>query len=623
VPSVLVVGSGLAGLLAAIRASDAGHDVTLVTKTTLSESNTRYAQGGIAAALFRDDTVDLHIRDTARAGAGLVDAVTAEVLCAEGPDRVRDLIRFGVAFDRDGSGLTRGLEAAHSRSRVLHAGGDATGAAIASALGATVQRRMMRNPRLAIREHTMLADLLVEGGRVVGASVFATTDDGRGPTGSSEHLLADAVIVATGGSGALYRHTTNPAVATGDGVAAAWRAGASVADLEFYQFHPTALAVPGTPLVSEAVRGEGAVLRNARGERFMRAVHPDADLAPRDVVAHAIARQMAAQDGAPVLLDATGLGRELLERRFPTITAACRAAGLDWASEPIPVAPAAHYWMGGVVTDCWGRTTLPGLFAVGEAARTGAHGANRLASNSLLEAAVFADRAVRALGSVLNRGDSSRNTPNRNPDLPGEGGIPAVACGPVGTPALTGDILSGDVLSGDVMSGAVLSGAVLSGNALTREALQQLMWQEAGVMRAGAGLAAASAALADARRPAAAAGASAAERMRAQEDANLLDLARLTVQAALAREESRGAHHRSDFPQVRAELSHSQAWTRGSARPTPVDALNWADIGAEFGTGPSTLHRGVPLTVPAVEPIALSPALSTAPSHQAEEALAC
>lgn len=547
---VLVVGSGLAGLIAAIRATDAGHTVTLVTKAALPDSNTRYAQGGIAAAMFPDDSVESHVVDTLRAGAGLCDPVAVQVLCTEGPDRVRDLIRFGVDFDRDESGVTRGLEAAHSRSRVLHAGGDATGAAIEVALVTTVRERAERartlpsaiagsEPRLVIREHTMLVDLVVRDGRVTGAILL-------GPDGELQSVAADSVILATGGAGSLYPHTTNPALATGDGVAAAWRAGAAVADLEFYQFHPTALAVPGTPLVSEAVRGEGAVLRNALGTRFMLDVHPGAELAPRDVVARSIAHEMAEQDGAPVLLDATGLGRDLLETRFPTITAACRLAGLDWAAEPIPVAPAAHYWMGGVLTDTSGRASLPGLFAVGETARTGAHGANRLASNSLLEAAVFADRAVRALGdSLADPADAPDRDATRPSHIPPHGPTPGHPAGP------------------RAESGAQRTVA-------DRDAIQRVMWQYAGVLRSGDGLATAATTLADWIRPAtgpdAAPGPEA--QIRAYEDANLFDLARITVVAALGREESRGAHYRSDFPTSRPELAHTVAHSRELRRET-------------------------------------------------------
>ncbi|MGY4859929.1 L-aspartate oxidase [Cryobacterium sp. AP23] len=529
---VLVVGSGLGGLIAAVRATDAGHRVTLVTKAALSDSNTRYAQGGIAAALFPDDSTDAHILDTLRAGAGLCDPAAVTVLCEEGPARVRDLIRFGVDFDRDESGITRGLEAAHSRSRVLHAGGDATGAAIEAALVATVQERANRahtlgGDQITIHEHTMLVDLVVDAGRVTGAILL-------GPDGAQHTVAADAVILATGGAGALYTHTTNPAIATGDGVAAAWRAGAAIADVEFYQFHPTALAVPGTPLVSEAVRGEGAVLLSSTGERFMAAIHPDGELAPRDIVARGIAAQMQAQGGAPVLLDATGLGRELLETRFPTITAACRAAGLDWAVDPIPVAPAAHYWMGGVATDIWGRTSLPGLFAVGEVARTGAHGANRLASNSLLEAAVFADRAVRALG------DAGGRHPLFDDDS---------------------DTVDFDDISEN-------SGAT----PVDRGTLQSLLWEAAGVHRSGAGLTAATATLAGWR---------GADRSTATvgelETGNLLDLGRLIVAAALAREESRGAHHRADFPASRPELARPRFTRRAeSFGRTLVPALSSA-----------------------------------------------
>jgi L-aspartate oxidase len=462
------------------------------------------------------------MRDTERAGAGLCSASAVQILCSEGPERVRDLIRFGVDFDRDESGIARGLEAGHSRSRVVHAGGDATGHVVENALVATARQRAAQpHARLQVLEHTMLTDLSVVDGRVTGARLLHGGRPGL--------RFADAVILATGGAGMLYRHTTNPAVATGDGLAAAWRAGAPVADLEFYQFHPTALAVPGTPLVSEAVRGEGAVLLSRDGNRFMIAEHPDAELAPRDVVARGIARQMAAQSGEPVVLDATALGRELLERRFPTITAACRAAGLDWARQPIPVAPAAHYCMGGIVTDTWGRSTLPGLFAVGEVARTGAHGANRLASNSLLEAAVFADRAVRALGS--------------------EPGIPTGTTAtliPTPTPAPSSTTAASTATSG------------------LRGALQDLMWESAGVHRSGAGLTRAVQTLA---------GWSTAERphtVAEQEDRNLLDVARITVAAALERQESRGAHHRADFPDPRAELAVSSAWTIAAALPHPL-----------------------------------------------------
>ena len=530
---VLVVGSGLAGLLAAVRATDTGHRVTLVTKSSLPESNTRYAQGGIAAALFPDDSVDAHILDTLRAGAGLCDPAAVQVLCAEGPARVRDLIRFGVDFDRDESGITRGLEAAHSRSRVLHAGGDATGAAIEAALVATVRERANRahaqgGDQITIHEHSMLVDLVVHDGRVTGATLL-------GLDGARRTVTADAVILATGGAGALYTHTTNPAIATGDGVAAAWRAGATVADVEFYQFHPTALAVPGTPLVSEAVRGEGAVLLSSTGERFMPAIHPDAELAPRDIVARSIAAQMKAQGGAPVMLDATGLGRELLESRFPTITAACRAAGLDWAVEAIPVAPAAHYWMGGIATDGWGRTSLPGLYAVGEVARTGAHGANRLASNSLLEAAVFADRAVRALGEAEQPAPQFADEP-----APGSGY--------------------------DIDS---VREAVGMGTRVDRGTLQQLLWEAAGVHRSGADLTQAAVTLA---------GWHAADRNTASvadlETGNLLDLGRLIVAAALAREESRGGHHRADFPDSRPELARPHFCRRDDVESRTLVALS-------------------------------------------------
>jgi L-aspartate oxidase len=507
---VVVVGSGIAGLVTALRAGER-HDVVVVTKSRLAESSTRYAQGGIAVALFPDDSIASHIDDTLRAGAGLCDRTAVEVMCAEGPRRVRELIDVGVEFDRTDGELVRGHEAAHSARRVLHAGGDATGSAIEAALLRAVRRR-----RIATREFTFLSDLVVIDGVVRGVDVIA-------PDGASRRIPADVVVLASGGSGQLFRYTTNPAVATGDGIAAAWRAGAAVADLEFFQFHPTTLALPGNHLVSEAVRGEGAVLRDADGERFLLDVHPDAELAPRDVVARGIARAMARQGGRPVVLDATGLGADFLRTRFPGITAACSARGLDWTREPVPVTPAAHYSMGGIRTDLDGRTTLPGLVAVGEAACTGVHGANRLASNSLLESLVFAARAADALGAG---GDHPRST----------------------SPASSADI-------------RVADGAT----PVDREELRDLMWRRVGLERDAAGLREAAATLAHwcADDPASA----------GREDANLLDLGRLLVQAALRREESRGAHYRSDFPEVRAAWGRSVSETRAPiARPREVAA---------------------------------------------------
>lgn len=479
--TVVVVGSGIAGLTAALHAHEAGCRVTVVTKGALPDTNTRWAQGGIAAVTDPADTVASHAADTITAGAGLNDSDAVEVLVGEGPARIAELVDRGVGFDRTADGdFSRGLEAAHAVARVLHAGGDATGAAIQAALGEAV-----RAEGIPVREHALLRDLIVERGRVTGIELA----DG-------DRLTADAVVLATGGAGQLYAHTTNPLGATGDGIAAAIRAGAAVADLEFVQFHPTALAVGAPFLVSEAVRGEGAVLIDDAGRRFAFDAHPDGELAPRDVVARANARAMAAQDGHPVRLDATALGAERLARRFPTIDAAVRERGLDWAHEPIPVTPAAHYLMGGVVTDLDGRTTVPGLYAVGETARTGVHGANRLASNSLLEGAVFGARAGDAVA--------------RDRDWP----IPPVA------PARPAPV-------------AVDTAA----EAFSRAALQRLMWDDAGLVRDASGLDRAAATLAAWR---------AAGLLPSVEDDNLLLVATHVVNAARARTASVGAHHRSD-----------------------------------------------------------------------------
>lgn len=495
---VVVVGSGIAGLTVALRAVDAGHDVTLVTKDVLEHANTRFAQGGIAGVMFDDDRIEDHIHDTLVAGAGLGNEEAVRVLCAEGPERIRELIDAGVAFDLGADGaLAKGLEAAHSYPRVLHAGGDATGWAIERAL---VEK--LRVGGAHVLEHAFLVDLVVSAGRVAGVSLFI---------GDAEHrtLPADAVVLATGGAGELYSHTTNPPVATGDGIAAALRAGAAVADLEFYQFHPTVLDHEEPFLVSEAVRGEGATLINRDGKRFTFDAHPDGELAPRDVVARAIASEMAAQDDEPVMLDATALGRDYLATRFPSITAALTARGLDWASSPVPVTPAAHFAMGGVVTDLHGRTSVPGLYAVGEVARTGVHGANRLASNSLLEGAVFGTRAAAAIGEDAESGIWAPS-------------VRSLALAPASTAVVT---------------------AAVDAPLFSREMLQELMWADAGLVRDERGLGHAASRLAawaaQPREP---------QSELAMEDENLLVVATAMVAAARARRGSVGAHWRSDDP---------------------------------------------------------------------------
>jgi L-aspartate oxidase len=497
--NVVVVGTGIAGLIAALEASKK-HDVYLVTKDELSESNTKYAQGGIAVAMFPDDSVASHVDDTLKAGAGLNDLHAVEVLCAEGPQRIRDLIALGVDFDKENGELARGHEAAHSHRRVIHAGGDATGLEIELALVKSVKRVAVE-----VHEHTFMKDLVVGDGRVTGVDLLL-------PDGSSKRVDADFVILASGGAGQLYSHTTNPQVTTGDGVAAALRAGAAISDVEFYQFHPTSLAVPGNPLVSEAVRGEGAILLDSAGRRFMFDVHPDGELAPRDVVARGIASQMAAQGGLPVMLDATALGSAFLDERFPGISKVTKEHGFDWGVEPIPVTPAAHYWMGGVRTDDDGRSSLPGLLAVGEVSCTGVHGANRLASNSLLESLVFAWRAAAALDE------------------------PWVA-------------LEVDYIA-DPGSDPAVDGATV----VDRAALQQLMWDNAGLYRSAAELTEAATILAG--------WTSSGESVEAREDGNLLDLARLVVHAAIAREESRGAHYRVDYPETSPAFEKHLSWVR-------------------------------------------------------------
>jgi L-aspartate oxidase len=504
---LVVIGSGVAGLIAAVEASKT-HEVILVTKSNLGESNTHYAQGGIAAVTADNDTIAEHVADTLAAGADYCYEPAVQVLCKEGPERINDLIRFGVDFDKQGAKYALGLEAAHSHARILHAGGDTTGADISKALVET-----LRETATEIHEYTFVVDFEVVNGAISGVHLLDA---------SGKHFVeADAVILASGGAGQLYRHTTNPNVTTGDGVAAAFRAGAELADLEFYQFHPTALAVPGSFLISEAVRGDGAVLINNQGERFMKKIHKDAELAPRDVVARGIQAEMISQGGQPVLLDAAALGADYLNQRFPSINKTTRAYGLDWSKNPIPVTPAAHYWMGGVATDTWGRTSVKGLFAVGEAGCNGAHGANRLASNSLLESIVFSRRAVQVL------------------DEPWPTQAASVRWKESG---LLCEIELLDESDSQIPKSAR--------NVVDRVELQTLMWDTVGLARTGNQLEATRAELDKWR------SADANNRLFTDwEDANLLLLSRAVTAAALAREESRGGHYRLDFPATNPSMA--------------------------------------------------------------------
>ncbi|WP_458120572.1 L-aspartate oxidase [Paenibacillus sp. Z6-24] len=381
---VLIIGSGIAGLYAAILASE-HKNVLLITKNALLESNTRYAQGGIAAVISEEDSPAYHRQDTLLAGAGLCSPTAVEVLVQEGPVGVHELIRLGTAFDTADGELELTREGAHSHRRILHANGDSTGYEIVRALS----RQAAEHDRITVWDHHFTVDLVQVEKQCTGAIV-------QRPDGSCIYVQAEATILCTGGSGQLYEHTTNPEVATGDGIAMAYRAGAVLRDMEFIQFHPTALCYPGAPrfLISEAVRGEGAILRNRQGEAFMERYHPLRDLAPRDIVARAIISEMEREDSSFAYLDITHETREKLKQRFPTIYETCMKYGLDLAADWIPVAPAAHYMMGGIRTDEHGESSIPRLFACGEVSSTGIHGANRLASNSLSEAIVFGKRIV-------------------------------------------------------------------------------------------------------------------------------------------------------------------------------------------------------------------------------------
>jgi len=494
---VLVVGSGVAGLTAALHLREQGLHVTVVTKVNIDDGSTRWAQGGIAAVLDPLDTPTAHANDTEIAGVGLCDPAAVRVLVEEGPTRVRELMRLGAEFDRHPDGtlmLTR--EGGHRADRIVHAGGDATGAEVQRALHAAVRR----DPWIRLVEHALVLDLLRSAdGRACGLTLHVLGEGAEDGVGA---ILARAVVLATGGMGQIYSSTTNPSVSTGDGVALALRAGAVVTDVEFVQFHPTSFVSAAVtsvqrPLISEALRGEGAHLVDEAGKRFMVGQHELAELAPRDVVAKAIHRVLRSTGADHVYLDARHLGAEFLEHRFPTIVASTRAAGVDPATDLIPVAPAAHYASGGVRTDLHGKTSIPGLYACGEVACTGVHGANRLASNSLLEGLVFARRIA---------DDIAR-------ELPGQADPVAPPAGPawVATPAI-------------------------------RSELQRAMTRGAGVLRSAGSLAATVkelARLAEQRTT---------PHNAAWEATNLLTVAAALVAAAGTRRETRGCHWREDYP---------------------------------------------------------------------------
>ncbi|MDR3068129.1 MAG: L-aspartate oxidase [Cellulomonas sp.] len=494
---VLVVGSGVAGLSVVAGLAESGLEVVLVTKGALDAGSTPWAQGGIARATTDPGDVAAHAQDTLVAGAGLCDPAAVRRLAAEGPDAVAALVARGAVFDVGADGrLAQTREGGHSRARIVHAGGDATGAEVQRALTAPLTGGLA-DARLTVTEHTYLLDLeRAADASVTGALVARVGAAGRPTVG---RILARATVLATGGLGRVFGVTTNPAAVTGDGMAAALRAGAVLRDVEFVQFHPTVFAGQGDGtgqalLVSEAVRGEGAVLRDAHGAPVMAGVHPQADLAPRDVVAARMAQVMADQGVDHLYLDARPLGAATLERRFPTVLAGCRAAGVDPVTQPVPVRPAQHYACGGVAADLDGRTSLPGLFAVGEVACTGVHGANRLASNSLLEGLVAGSNAARVLRDGLPRRQA--------------GAVPGVAA---------------------------------STDPATRGAVAAAMQSDAGVLRSPQGLARLTSLL-DLTAPTA----QAVGGRSAWEATNLHALSAVLVQAAAARVESRGCHRRTD-----------------------------------------------------------------------------
>jgi len=502
----LVIGSGVAGMRAAIELSQAG-TVLVLAKSDLSESATAYAQGGIAVALSDEDEIGLHEQDTLNAGDGLCRPDAVALLVEEGPKYITQIIEWGTEFDRAGTKLAFTREAAHSRSRILHAHGVSTGREISRAL----LSRAHTIPHLHMRAHAFTTELILESGRAAGVRFLDETDS------SLHEVRAGAILLATGGLGQLYRETTNPDLATGDGTAIAYEAGAILSDMEFVQFHPTALAVKGAPrfLLSEALRGEGGILRNINLERFMKRYHEAQELAPRDVVARAIVSEMHKTDSQHVYLDMTEKPRDFLEKRFPRIYATCLGYGLDLSSDLAPVSPAAHFMMGGVKTDLWGRTSIPSLYAAGETAATGVHGANRLASNSLLEGLVFGARSgIAMMQDAPGSKKKQHNMPGSPVPKPGKGNSAHAAAQKTKPPA---------------------SAAL--------QKLREVMWKQVGIMRSGKELKAALDSLQAMQVPLAGKNARCDHELK-----NLHALGALIARCALAREESRGSHYRSDFP---------------------------------------------------------------------------
>lgn len=496
---VLIVGGGVAGLRAAIEAGRRSR-VVLAVKRGRTDSNTQWAQGGVAAALDRGDSIRSHVEDTIGAGKGIADERVVRTVIREGALRVRELMEWGTRFDRERGAIRFAREGGHSRARILHAHGDATGAEIARAL----LEKVRAEPNIVVLEHTFVLDLLTRDGRCVGAIA-------AGPDGQLQGIAAPRTILATGGIGQLYRETTNPDVATGDGLAMAHRAGARLEDMEFVQFHPTALYIAGAAraLISEAVRGEGALLRDRLRRRFMPDYHPDAELAPRDTVSRSIVRQMRATDDTQVYLDLSHLPGAQVRKRFPGLVALCRTYGLDIARDPIPVRPAAHYHVGGIQIDLRGRTSLPGLWAAGECACAEFHGANRLGSNSLLEGLVFGTRAAQ---------DAVRQK------------LPEVRTPPAVSFRRTARALPPALDLADV-----------------RASLKAVMWREVGVERQADGIERAIQAIDFWKRyilPCV------FESPAGWELQNMLEVSGLLAGAALARQESRGTHHRVDFPET-------------------------------------------------------------------------